>query len=207
MSACNSQKSDWLSAKESDTIGAYREFIIKHPNSSHSEDAAHAIDVLNEADAWKYAHNVDSKDAYLRFISTYPNGKHANEAEATYEARFGWRNAPEDYSKLMGYIQDNPGEKYSDRVLFAVGKLCRDPDNYSSAKTFFRDYLEDSPGDVLAERSLELLAILEARGDSGLLSIRSKFTAQFRGGMQPVVGAYTNNIPVAGSFTAHGDVQ
>ncbi|MCR4664589.1 MAG: tetratricopeptide repeat protein [Paludibacteraceae bacterium] len=85
------EEREWEDARYANTLDAYQDFIDKHPNSIHREEAQQRKDDIerqirqNEEDAWKYAVRNNSISSYQRFAQNYPNGKYTKQARQKIE--------------------------------------------------------------------------------------------------------------------------
>jgi len=85
VTACSGERQDWRSAEAADTAEAYDQFIERHPESEHAEQARSRLAQLAEDREWQRATTTDSADAYRGFLAQHPNGKWASEARIRLE--------------------------------------------------------------------------------------------------------------------------
>ena len=79
---CDRTESDWIKAKQANTITAYKEFVSRHPQGARAEEAEQAM----EAQRWSAAQaagkdtagkeDIEALESYLK---DFPRGKHAAE--------------------------------------------------------------------------------------------------------------------------------
>jgi hypothetical protein len=85
----------WSQLKDSNDIGALRQFAEQYPNSKHRADAEQRVNTLamqtamgnaiksrdgSDNDDWTIAKTADTYDAYQAYLTTHPQGAHAAEA-------------------------------------------------------------------------------------------------------------------------------
>jgi hypothetical protein len=75
---CNRTESDWKQAREANTTAAYTDFIAKHKQGAHVDDAQNAIDELD----WATARAKNAVDAYNRYLTDHSKGKHLIDAQS-----------------------------------------------------------------------------------------------------------------------------
>jgi hypothetical protein len=64
LGGCDRTESDWKQAKDSNTVPAYTDFIAKHPQAVHVEEARAAIEDF-DWNAANTGNNIDALNAYL----------------------------------------------------------------------------------------------------------------------------------------------
>ncbi len=74
---CNTADRDWRHAKDANTASAYTEFLAKHPQSPHVNEAA---TLLAEFD-WKQAKASSTIAAFTEFLAKHPQNSHVGEAK------------------------------------------------------------------------------------------------------------------------------
>lgn len=79
---CGTTERDWKQAKEANTASGYADFLGKHPQGSHVDEARAAIEEID----WNSAKAKNSTAAYNKYLATYSAGRHAAEAKAAIKA-------------------------------------------------------------------------------------------------------------------------
>jgi hypothetical protein len=79
---CDRTESDWKQAKDSNTVPAYTDFLAKHPQSLHVDEARGSIDELD----WIDAKTKNTFDAYNGYVARHADGKHLADVRAGIEA-------------------------------------------------------------------------------------------------------------------------
>jgi hypothetical protein len=74
---CDRTESDWGSAKQANTVNAYREFITKHGQGAHVDEARLAIEDLN----WRDAKATNTIEAYSAYLMGNKQGRYGAEAK------------------------------------------------------------------------------------------------------------------------------
>jgi hypothetical protein len=77
---CATAGSDWQQANRQDTVGAYEQFLQKHPNAEQANQARLRLKQLQSEAAWKGAESANTVAAYNAFLAQYPNSTHAVDA-------------------------------------------------------------------------------------------------------------------------------
>ena len=68
---------DWTNALVSLSKSALEEYIRKHPESSHKQEAKHLIDSID----WAFCLNANTVEDYLNYMKNHDDGDHYDEAE------------------------------------------------------------------------------------------------------------------------------
>ena len=69
LGGCDTTESDWKQAKDANTVFAYSNFVAKHSNGAHVDEANAAIERLD----WSTAKGSQSAAAYEEFLKNHPN--------------------------------------------------------------------------------------------------------------------------------------
>lgn len=78
---CNRTEQDWRQAKESNTVSAYTNFILKHPRDPHVNEAKLSLDDLD----WMAAKTKNTLDGYNLYLTHHADGKHLADVKAGIE--------------------------------------------------------------------------------------------------------------------------
>lgn len=78
----------WLSAKQSNTIRDYMDYMSQYPGK-HDAEARQAISCLNDDNDWSNACITGETYAYRNYLDQHPTGKHAAEAQQRIQASAG----------------------------------------------------------------------------------------------------------------------
>lgn len=79
---CGTTERDWKQAKDANTASGYSEFLAKHPQGAHVEDARAAIEEID----WTSAKAKNTSADYNKYLATHSAGRHAVEAKTAIEA-------------------------------------------------------------------------------------------------------------------------
>jgi hypothetical protein len=123
---CNRTENDWKQAKESNTVPGYADFITKHPQAAHIDEARTAIESLD----WNSAKESNSVPGYTAFIASHPQAAHAEEARTAIES-LDWNSAKES-NTVPGYtafIASHPQAAHAEEARTAIESL-----DWNSAK-------------------------------------------------------------------------
>jgi hypothetical protein len=163
LGGCDRTESDWKQAKDSNTAAAYTDFIAKHPQGSHVDEARAAIENLD----WDTAKAADTTDAYTAYLAKYPQGMHANDVKSSIE-NLNWSNAKSTATAAayQEYLQRYPNGRF---VLEA--KAVLDEQAWRTAQTSdtdqsYRAYVSAHPGGKYeqdAQKRVDDIAFASAR--------------------------------------------
>jgi hypothetical protein len=93
---CDRTESDWKQAKDANTVAAYANFIAKHPQGPHVDEANAATESLE----WNAAEGSGSPDAFLDFYNRHP--------------------ATTRFQKMTGDIVSSPVLPFGNGIGFAI---------------------------------------------------------------------------------------
>lgn len=79
---CGTTERDWKQARDANTVSSYVEFLGKHPEGAHVEEARAAIEEID----WIFAKAKNTTADYSKYLATHSAGRHAVEARAAIEA-------------------------------------------------------------------------------------------------------------------------
>ena len=120
LTACNTTESDWTKAKAANTSSAYSEFLKKHSEGAHVEEAKSLVESM-DWDATKAAGTVA---AYQSFLSAHPTGSFSETAGS--ELRdLRWADAKRKMTPdaFTAYLKDFPTSPYTDEAHARVSAL------------------------------------------------------------------------------------
>ncbi|HKE45253.1 MAG TPA: hypothetical protein VKB41_12035, partial [Steroidobacteraceae bacterium] len=78
--ACSSRQQQWETARQTDTLEAYQQFLRTFPEGEFVSQAQARMRELQEAADWQKATQADTADAYQQFLNQHPQGRMADEA-------------------------------------------------------------------------------------------------------------------------------
>lgn len=108
LSGCSRQQSDWQKTRETNTTGAYEQFLKKYPTGEFSKQAEARVKELYEERDWQKARDVDTPEAYQAFLKQYPEGKWTEEARIRVE-NFTLAQAPSGTGTAVSGGADSSG--------------------------------------------------------------------------------------------------
>ncbi len=85
LAACGSpatEEGDWQSARQANTVEAYKEYIAAHPDGEYVKQAKRKIKTVRRAEAWARASDRGTAGAMRKFLEKYPQGPEADLARA-----------------------------------------------------------------------------------------------------------------------------
>ena len=82
LAGCGTTEADWKLAKDANTASGYAEFLSKHPQGPHADEARAAIEELD----WSSTRTKNTTADYNKYLQTHSGGKHAAEAKSAIEA-------------------------------------------------------------------------------------------------------------------------
>jgi hypothetical protein len=126
--ACSSAQQDWNKASTANTVGAYQEYLGKHPSSEHSTEASDRIHSLHDDSAWQQAKQANSADAYQDYLQKQPNGAHLKEAQealATQQRVADWKAAESagTVAALQDFVKKHPDGTEADQARAKLAQL------------------------------------------------------------------------------------
>lgn len=82
IAGCGTTERDWKQAKEANTASGYAEFLAKHPQGAHVDEARAAIDEID----WNLAKGKNTSADYQNYLAVHTAGRHVVQAKAAIEA-------------------------------------------------------------------------------------------------------------------------
>lgn len=147
---CDHTESDWEKATQSNTTAAYRDFLAKHPQGTHVDEANSRIDDLD----WKEALTKDTIEAHEAYSSAHPQGAHAVEAANALAAKRDDRDwaaakASSTVEAVDGYLKTYASGKHA-REAATLREVLREDRAWAAAKSAntqvaLQDYLAQYP--------------------------------------------------------------
>lgn len=102
----------WLEATQSNTVSAYRMYLIRSVQKKHAQEATEAIKAISEKDrepmAWRQAKQLNTVTAFEAYLRDYPQGIYAAEADRELKQLLGKivKDQPVAPSKEQSVILD-----------------------------------------------------------------------------------------------------
>ena len=97
-SCVSAQDRDWQNAIEVDSIEAYAQFLVEHPNVHQSQEAKRRLIYIQTKDDWEKTVAVDTIDSYNAFLSKYKNSIYNDSANKRLE-ELNWQKTSDADSK------------------------------------------------------------------------------------------------------------
>ncbi|HNR67983.1 MAG TPA: hypothetical protein PKN24_08040 [bacterium] len=117
---CASVNSEWKKALKADTIEAYETFLVKYPESEHSDYAKKFVDRLQ----WKKCQEQNTVKSYQYYISRFPKGEKITEAEEALDklqwSRYQEQNTIEAYQE---YLSLNPEGRFFGQAIKNIDNI------------------------------------------------------------------------------------
>ena len=141
-------------AKQSDTIGAYEDYLDAYPKSKYREEIQKQLEYLYEERSWRTAIYKNTVEYYKSFIERYPKSKYvsiANKNINVLREENAWNSAIEEntINAYKSYLIIFPNGKY---LLQAKSKLLELQDKYDwhisesdDSIEKYKEYLEKHP--------------------------------------------------------------
>ena len=82
LGGCGTTERDWKLARDANTTSSYAEFLTKHPQTPHADDARAAIEEIE----WASAKVKNTSADYNKYLAAHSAGRHASEAKTAIEA-------------------------------------------------------------------------------------------------------------------------
>jgi sporulation related protein len=159
LAACSSAQNDWQQTNARDTVGAYQEFVEKHPNTPQSVEARNRINALLDEQAWTQAQQTNTVQSYQGYLQDEPSGSHVAQARANIAANersIAWlaASATDTPEALQVFLQKYPDGPQADKAKARLAQLtgfkvqlATFHSEQQAEQT--RDRLEGKYGDVL----------------------------------------------------------
>ncbi|EFZ36049.1 hypothetical protein HMPREF0663_12116 [Hoylesella oralis ATCC 33269] len=77
LTALNQIDKDWTNAVVSNSKMAIEDYLERHPDTPHKEEALHKLDSID----WANAQQANTKDAFVSYLEDHPNGEHVDDAK------------------------------------------------------------------------------------------------------------------------------
>lgn len=90
------QDTDWTNAVVSGSKGALEDYLAKHPDSPHKDEAMHKIDSID----WSDASNENTLEAIQAYLDEHENGEHVDEANTALKALKAKTVQPQEKSMI-----------------------------------------------------------------------------------------------------------
>jgi hypothetical protein len=112
LAGCATER-DWKQAQQTNAVSAYRDFLARHPKSSHASEAHAAIEELD----WQAARNLNSASGYDAFLHAHPDGRHSSEAKNLEEtAQWGSLKNAEPLSAYTDFYSRFPSSSHLEKI-------------------------------------------------------------------------------------------
>ena len=120
LTACNTTEGDWTKAKTANTSSSYSEFLKKHSDGAHVEDAKSLVESLD----WDAAKAAGTIDAYHSFLSKHPTGRFS-ESAGTELSELRWADAKRKMTPdaFTAYLRDYPTSPFADEAHARISAL------------------------------------------------------------------------------------
>jgi cell division septation protein DedD len=79
-SGCSRRQQEWETARRTDTVAAYQQFLRLFPAGEFASQAQARVRELQEASDWEQATRTDTAESYQQFVDRHPQGRMADEA-------------------------------------------------------------------------------------------------------------------------------
>lgn len=106
----------WNSAKSTNTIAAYNDYLAKSTNRKYADDAKEAINTLQLEQDWRTAKTGNTFESYEKFRKAHPLSKYDSEASNNMAKRladkFTKNSKDEDKIRALGYATNEMTRDY-----------------------------------------------------------------------------------------------
>lgn len=117
---CATTKGDWKNATQLNTIQAYREFIVEHPQTKFTSLARKKIEKLE----WESTKRGDNLENYQQFISKYPYSDFTNSAKKRLEIiEMEKAKTINSYEAYKTFLKKYPSSEFKTEVTELLGML------------------------------------------------------------------------------------
>jgi len=120
LTACNSTEGDWTKAKAANTSSSYSEFLKKHSEGAHADEAKSLVESMD----WDAAKAAGTIDAYQSFLSKHPTGRFS-ESAGTELRDLRWADAKRTMTPdaFTAFLKDYPTSPYADEAHARISAL------------------------------------------------------------------------------------
>ncbi len=128
LAACSSTEADWQKATAADTVAAYQDFLMQHPNGQQADEARSRIRARQDDQAWMDAMSADTEASFRQYARLEPHGSHLGEASARitgFERAAAWQSASGvgTTSALQAFLEQYPTGAQSDEARAQLERL------------------------------------------------------------------------------------
>jgi len=151
---CATTKGDWQKAVELNTVEAYKEFLLKHPQNEFAGIARKNIERLE----WESVKRNDNIESYQQFISIYPYSEFTNFAKNRVE-ELNWRKSV-DMNSIDGYknfLQNHPQSKYSTQAYEKIEEIAWEMAHSKDTAQDYEEFLSVYPTGKYATKAKDEL--------------------------------------------------
>lgn len=118
--SCTTTKKDWEGAQQVDTISSYQQFLEKHSENEHPNEAKNRIKIKK----WQEVKTIDTIEAYTQYLNQHPSGSYSAKAKKRIE-ELKWEKATREntiaaYEKFLFF---NPDSKYKMEAHTRINKI------------------------------------------------------------------------------------
>ena len=78
----STDQADWQSARQANTVEAYKQYLEAHPDGEHVKQARTQLKEVRREEAWARASEKGTAGALRKFLEKYPEGPEADLARA-----------------------------------------------------------------------------------------------------------------------------
>lgn len=162
LAGCSSASSDWNKASNTNTVAAYKDFLVSHPGDQHAAEAKAMILQLQDDASWSEAQHTGSTAAYQLYLEQFPQGSHATAAHdvmTSLDRAAAWKTAQAEGSAvgIEAFLQKYPTGPEAQQAKDRLKEL-----------TGFRVHLATESSKEKAERKLAQLQVRFAEQLPGL---------------------------------------
>jgi len=139
---CATTKGNWQKAAQLNTVEAYKEFLLKHPQSEFINLARKNIEQLE----WQYAIDINSTNEYQKFLEKYPRSEFSVQARQKIEEIY-WQHA-EHTNTLDAYrlfLRRYPRSSYVNTAHTAMELIAWKEAQALNDRSAFQQYLQNFP--------------------------------------------------------------
>lgn len=139
---CATTKGDWQKTTQLNTVDAYDNFLVKHPQSEFTNLARWKIEELE----WQNVINTNNMVGYQKFLEKYPRGKFSIQAREKIEA-LEWQNAKltNTMEAYRLFLKKYSRSSYANEAYIALDMIAWKEAEKLNDRSGYQQYLQNFP--------------------------------------------------------------
>jgi hypothetical protein len=154
LAGCDRTETDWMQAKQANTIPAYTEFLAKHSQGPFADEAKKAIDEIQ----WQAAKASDTVEAISSYLYKHPHGIHVVDANARIE-ELDWAAAQHTSNSeaFRAFLSKHRESRFAADAKEQLAKVEFERLSKSGSVSELKEYVHDFEGTTWSKQMQERL--------------------------------------------------